>query len=100
MTRRPFEDLTEAVAAILRERGYERLTADGYHWESGLNRVHLSPPKGLSPHFGSLVTREHYELSKTGERVLSPRQPAIPMNVNETPERIADFIEQQLTDPY
>lgn len=95
-----FEQLAGAAAAILSKRGHNRLNIDGWCWESALNRVRFSAPTAAHSAFPYFVSRERKELGPNGKATLSPRQPPAALGADETPERIADIVENALSDPF
>jgi hypothetical protein len=96
-----FEEKAEEAATILAERGCERVADEpGWCWESALNRVRFSAPTAAHSTFPYFVSRERKELGPNGKATLSPRQPPAALGADETPERIADIVENALSDPF
>ncbi len=94
-----FDETATAVAEILRSAAHERLELPGWIWESKLNRVQLSEAPANNP-FRFIIARQRYELNAKGDRCLQPRQPNHYLGADEKPERIAEAILSELTNPF
>ena len=95
-----FERLAAEVSDIIVTRGYKRIPLAGWYWETGKSRVQLSKPPESALALPYLVTRQRYEFTAEGERVLSPQAHPLSVERDADAERIAAIVEDQLTNPY
>jgi hypothetical protein len=95
-----FERLAALVSEIIEARGYKRLPLAGWYWETGRSRVQLSKPSESASAFSYIVSRQRYDFSAEGERVLLPQAHPLPVERGADAERIAAIVEDQLTNPY
>jgi hypothetical protein len=90
----------DQVVAILEQRGYPRLSSEnGYVWERGRSRVRVQATSAAGPHFAYVIGRQRYEEGPDG-RYLHPQSNPLPIEREATAERLADMIEDQLTNPF
>jgi hypothetical protein len=95
-----FDQLADETSQILGTRGYKRLPLDGWFWETSRSRVQLSRPPESAPAFPYIVSRQRYDFTVEGERVLLQQTQPIPIERGADAERIAAVIEDQLRNPY